>query len=154
MDQTRMKNTKERRGRARVSRAAFTIVEIIVVIVIIGILATLVAPRLLSRIGMAKTSTAQSNAASLANAVQNMGADVGGLNSGWTIRALWERPADVPDGAWKGPYVQNEEALKDPWGHEFMLVIPGRKNVDFDVISYGADGNDGGEGDNADIIKP
>lgn len=141
-------------GRASRRRGAFTIVEIIVVIVIIGILAAFVAPRLLGRIGTARTSRAQADAASLSNAVQSMAVDLGGFNSGWTIRSLWERPSDAAEGAWKGPYVQNQDALKDPWGREYVLVIPGRKNIDFDVVSYGADGQDGGEGENEDIVKP
>jgi len=152
--QTQTMNRVAQIRSARATRAAFTIVEIIVVIVIIGVLATLIAPRLLSRVGQAKTSVAQGNAATLASAVQNMAADVGGLRSGWTIRALWERPADVDAAAWKGPYVQNEGQLKDPWGNEFMLLIPGRKNVDFDVVSYGSDAKDGGEGDETDVTAP
>ncbi len=46
------------------------------------------------------------------------------------------------------------DALKDPWDRPFMLVIPGTKNVDFDIVSYGADGQPGGAGEDADVIKP
>ncbi len=46
------------------------------------------------------------------------------------------------------------EDLKDPWGREFILVIPGQRNVDFDIVSYGADGKPGGTGEDADVIKP
>jgi general secretion pathway protein G len=136
-------------------RRAFTIVEIIVVVVIIGVLATLIAPRLIGKIGQTKTNVAKGNASTLANAFSAMSLDVGGVHSGWTIRAVWEKPSDIEGDAWKGgPYIQNEDQLKDPWGNEFVLVVPGRKNVDFDIVSYGADGKEGGEGENADVIAP
>ncbi len=136
-------------------RRAFTLVEIIVVIVILGILATLIAPRILSRIGQAKNATAQANAAVLANATKLFMADCGGkVPEGASVMALWEKPGGVEEGQWKGPYVDSVDQLKDPWGVQFMLVVPGKKNVDFDIVSYGADKNPGGEGDNADVTKP
>ncbi|MGD9689251.1 MAG: type II secretion system major pseudopilin GspG [Phycisphaerales bacterium] len=142
------------RGRVAGVVRAFTIVEIIVVVVIIGVLATLIVPRLFSRVGQAKTAVAKTNAAGLASQVKILMSDVGGVRSGWSMRALIERPGDVDAAAWKGPYVDNEDALKDPWGREFMLVVPGQRNIDFDIVSYGADGVQGGEGDDADVVAP
>jgi general secretion pathway protein G len=139
----------------RTARRAFTLVEIIVVIVILGILATLIAPRIFSRIGQAKHATAESNAAVLANATKLLLADCGGkVPEGATIMALWEKPGGVEEGQWKGPYVDSVEQLKDPWGNLYVLVVPGRKNIDFDVVSYGADKSPGGTGDDADVTKP
>ena len=135
-------------------RRAFTLIEVIVVILIIGVLAAVIAPRLIGRVGQAKTAAATSNANSLANAVKLMFADCGALAPGTSIQALFERPSEIDATAWKGPYVDSADALLDPWGRPFVLVIPGRKNVDFDVMSYGADGQPGGEGENADVIKP
>ncbi|MGQ0628985.1 MAG: type II secretion system major pseudopilin GspG [Phycisphaerales bacterium] len=133
---------------------AFTIVEIIVVIVIIGVLATLIAPRLINRIGQAKSSTAQANAQTLATAVESFIADVGTTPSGPSLMFLFERPGDVDATKWHGPYVKNIDQLKDPWGNEFMLIVgSGTKNADFDILSYGADSKPGGEGDSADIIN-
>ena len=140
--------------RASVPSRAFTIVEIIVVIVIIGILATLIAPRLLSRVGEAKTTAAKSKAQTLATSVQGFMLDCGGLPNGATLDILMNRPGDIDASAWKGPYLQNSDQLLDPWGRPFMLLVPGKKNVDFDIVSYGADGQPGGEGDNADITAP
>jgi len=137
------------------ARCAFTLVEIIVVIVILGILATLIAPRILGRISQSKSAVAASNAATLAGATKLFLADCGGrVPEGATIMALWEKPSGVEEGQWKGPYVDSVDQLKDPWGQLFVLVVPGRKNVDFDIVSYGADKSAGGEGDDADITKP
>lgn len=141
--------------RARRAQRAFTLVEAIVVIIIIGVLATLIAPRLIGRVGQAKRSTAESNAASLASALKTCMIDLGGrLPPGTSIDILYTRPGDAEASAWKGPYVDNPDQLKDPWGKKFIIVIPGQKNVDFDVVSYGADGKPGGQDDDADVIKP
>ncbi len=140
--------------RAVVPSRAFTIVEIIVVIVIIGVLATLIAPRLLSRVGEAKSTAARSKGQTLATSVQSFMLDCGGLPNGATLDILMNRPGDVDAAAWKGPYLQNSDQLLDPWGRLYVLIVPGKKNVDFDIVSYGADGQPGGEGDNADVTTP
>ncbi len=135
------------------ARRGFTIVEIIVVVVIIGVIAAMIGPRLFSRIGESKQAVGKSNAATLANAVKLFMTDHGGLDSGATIDILWTRPSGVEESDWE-PYVDSEEKLLDPWGKKYMLVVPGEKNFDFDLVSYGAKGQPGGEGEEADIIKP
>ncbi|MBX3357764.1 MAG: type II secretion system major pseudopilin GspG [Phycisphaeraceae bacterium] len=133
----------------------FTLVEAIVVIIIIGVLATFIAPRLIGRVGQAKHATGEGKASVLATQMKLYLADCGKLpSSGATIAVLFDKPSDVDAAAWKGPYVDNRDALVDPWGKQFILRIPGQQNVDFDVVSYGADGKPGGEGEDADIIKP
>jgi general secretion pathway protein G len=151
-----MKIGKNRNRFAGSERRAFTLIEVIVVIIIIGVLATLVVPRLMGRVGQAKQGAAASNAANLANQFQLMLTDLGGsIPSGVTIDALLECPAGVNKTDWKGPYVRNKDELLDPWGNKFKVVMPGQKNTaDFDVVSYGEDGQPGGEGKNADIVKP
>lgn len=127
----------------------FSLIEIIVVIVIIGILATLVAPRVLSRIAQSKSSVAASNANSVAQAVQQYILDNGPPQSGASLETvLFDRSGK------NAPYLENKDQLKDPWGNPFTLVIPGRKNATFDIVTYGKDGVEGGEGEDADIIKP
>lgn len=138
----------------RPRRRAFTLIEAIVVILILAVLATVIAPRLIGRVGQAKTSTAQSKAASLATAMKLFMTDAGMPPSGSTINVLWERPSEVDAAAWKGPYIDNREALNDPWGRPFVLRMPGIKNVDFDIVSYGADGQPDGDGENADVVAP
>lgn len=136
------------------ARAGFTLVEIIVVVIIIGVLATLIAPRILSRVGDSKQSVATANASNLATAYKTMMADCGWsrVPDGASIDALWEKPSDAT--GWKGPYVENVDALKDPWDVKYRLEVPGTKNVDFDIVSYGANKAPGGEGEDADIRKP
>ena len=145
---------KKNMNRVRTSWRGFTIIEVIVIIVIIGVIAAVVAPRLISRIGQSKTAMAKSNAAALASAMNTYLADCGTPEAGATIDILMERPSDVAEDKWKGPYVQNKDMLNDPWGKKFELLVPGKKNVDFDVMSYGLDGQPGGEGENADTIAP
>jgi len=144
-----------RTSRRSLARRAFTLAEIIVVIIIIGVLATLVVPRLFGRIGQAKQSAAVANAATLASSMQQFILDCAGPPPpGSSLDVLITCPSGIDPTAWKGPYVQNKSALLDPWGKPFMLQIPGKQNFDFDIVSYGADGQPGGDGDNADIIKP
>lgn len=137
----------------RRGRSAFTIIEVIVIVVILGVIAAVIAPRLLSRVGQSKQAVAASNAASLATAMKLYIADCGVPESGASIMILVERPSNVEENTWKGPYVDNADALKDPWGNLYNLVIPGIVNADFDIVSYGKDGQAGGDGENADIVN-
>ncbi|MBX3383838.1 MAG: type II secretion system major pseudopilin GspG [Phycisphaeraceae bacterium] len=139
--------------RHRSARSAFTIIEVIVIVVILGVIAAVVAPRLLSRVGQSKQSVASTNASSLATAMNLYILDCGMPPDGAPISILLERPADVDEAAWKGPYVQSADALRDPWGNQFILVIPGQVNTDFDIVSYGSDGRPGGEGEAADVVN-
>ncbi|MCK4871977.1 MAG: type II secretion system major pseudopilin GspG [Phycisphaerales bacterium] len=134
-------------------RRAFTLIEVIVVVIIIGVLAAVIAPRLLSRIGQSKQAVAQLGASTLAGQLNLFLAD-----TGWTASSvsdldlLWQRPDDVPEEQWHGPYIESAQDLLDPWGNPFIVIVPGEKNFDFDVISYGSDGEPGGEGEAKDIV--
>ena len=136
-----------------VVRRGFTIIEVIVIVVILGVIAAVIAPRLLSRVGQSRQAVAKTNAESLARAMSGYALDCGMPDAGAPLTVLLERPASVAEGAWKGPYVNNPDELRDPWGNEFQLVIPGQVNFDFDIVSYGKDGQPGGEGENSDIVN-
>ena len=136
------------------ARRAFTLIEVIVIIIILGVLAAVIAPRILHRVGQSKRAVAETGAASLATAMDLFIADHGKPESGATIDILWERPGNIDEANWQ-PYVGNAEKLLDPWGAKYVLRMPGDKNTyDFDIISLGADGKPGGEGEDADIVKP
>ena len=144
---------KRQRNRRMHAARAFSLTEVLVAIVIIGVLAAIVVPRLLGRVGQSKVASAKSSISSLVTAMQAYRLDCGDPESGADLGILWERPSNVAENAWKGPYVENADALIDPWGHPYELVIPPQHNADFDIVSYGADGQPGGEGDNQDIVS-
>lgn len=131
---------------------AFTIIEVIVIVVILGILAAVIAPRVLQRVGQSKQSVAKAGVASIATSMTNYILDCGMPESGASLTILVENPGS--NTSWKGPYVNNADDLKDPWGHEYVLMVPSQHgNADFDIVCYGADGQPGGEGDAVDIIS-
>ena len=141
----------EGRAGGRVVRA-FTILEVIVIVVILGILAAVIAPRVLQRVGQSKQSVAKAGVASISTSMTNYILDCGTPEAGASLSILVENPGNVT--SWKGPYVNNADDLKDPWGHDYVLFIPSQHgNADFDIVSYGADGQPGGEEENADIIS-
>ena len=133
-------------------RAAFTLIEVLVVIVVIAILATLVAPNLFRNVGDARVVTARTQVETFGTALDAYRLDNGSYPS--TIQglgALWERPAVDPPANWRSPYLR-KAVPKDPWGREYVYIAPGRVNPQsYDLLSYGADGRAGGEGENADI---
>ena len=129
----------------------FTLIEMIVVVIIIAVLATAIGPALFKRIGGAKTGVTQNNAAAVATAINLYQADTGSLPDPANLGILAARTTS-PEA--KGPWMENPDQLKDAWGRMFILVVPGKKNINFDVVSYGADGQPGGTGENEDIVKP
>lgn len=134
-------------------RAGFTMVEAVVMIIIIGVLAGLVGLRLFGRVGQARQSVAQEKAAILRSAVSLFRADCGQVLSTDTLETiLWTGPTDDRKDKWPGKYVERRAALEDPWGEDFILRVPGEESPDYDIISYGADKQPGGEGEDADII--
>lgn len=136
--------------RRHLRRQAFTLIEFIVVMTIIGILAALIVPRFVGRIGGAKQAVAQQKVAVLETKVLEFQADCGRFPTAQEgLHALLRPPADVAK-EWKGPYVKEKDII-DPWGTEVRYAYPGRRNADFDIFTLGADGQEGGEDENADV---
>ena len=129
----------------RSARRAFTLLEIIVVVTIIALLATLVAPRLLGKIGQSKVKIAQTEVASIAQQVNLWMADNGfsRLPDDFELEQL----AEGPDATLR------LKDLNDPWERPYVLVNPGERNPDFDIVSYGANGEPGGEGEDVDVYN-
>jgi general secretion pathway protein G len=126
----------------------FTLTELLIVLVIIGLLAALVGPSLYQRINPAKQSVAHAQINGFMTALDAYFLDVGQFpTSQEGLSVLRERPAS--SNKWKGPYLK-KEIPNDPWGNPFIYRSPGR-NGGYEIISYGAEGKEGGEGDNADI---
>ena len=135
-------------------RSGFTLIEILVVIVVIAILATLVAPNIFKNVGEAKSTTARAQIENLSSALDAYRLDNGTYpTSQQGLDALTTLPTIDPPANWKQPYLRKAVPL-DPWGKPYVYIFPGESNpMGFDLISYGADGKLGGEGEDADILS-
>ena len=138
------------RGRALLAPrpGGFTLLELLVVVAIIGLLVGYVAPRYFGQVGKAETATARAQIDALEKALDQYRLDTGhypttevGLN------ALVAKPASEPK--WNGPYLKKAVPL-DPWNNAYLYKQPGEKG-DFDLLSYGKDGQPGGTGEAADL---
>ena len=129
----------------------FTLVEIMVVVVIIGILAATIIPQFVGTTRDAKVSAAKATVAELESAVDRFYVQVDRYPTPEEgLKVLVEAPSDDAGKKWRGPYVKQLRA--DPWGNPYQYASPGTHHTtSFDIWSRGADGQDGGEGDNADI---
>ena len=128
----------------------FTLLELLVVVVIIGLLAGFVAPRYFSQVGKSEVNVAKAQLDALEKALDQYRLDVGRYPATELgLKALVERPAS--EGKWNGPYLKKDVPL-DPWGKPYLYTSPGKKG-DFDLASYGRDGQPGGSGEDADILN-
>ncbi len=134
-------------------RKAFTIIELLAVAMIIALLAVFVVPRAFRGLGKAKQDIARGKMAIVEQAIAQFQYDCGRLPTGSEgLEALLTAPRDVED-KWAGPYLKQSEIL-DPWGRPYLYIEPGTINVgSYDLVSLGADGVEGGEGENADIVN-
>jgi general secretion pathway protein G len=142
--------------RTRRSTRGFTLIELLVVILIISMLAGFVAPNVLRRLGKAKADLARPRMAVIENAIKSFEFDCGRLpdesEGGLEALVATEAPPEL-EGKWAGPYLKKSQLL-DPWGNEYQYLSEGVANVgSFDLICLGADGQEGGEGENADIFN-
>jgi len=141
------------RPRARGTRrdGGFTLLELLVVLAILALIATFAAPRVLKYLGGARTDSARLQIESLATVLDLYRLEVGRYPSeDEGIEALIERPSGVEK--WNGPYVRKREQLIDPWGRAFEYHYPG-EHAEYDLYSLGADGQDGGEGEDQDVTS-
>jgi general secretion pathway protein G len=131
----------------------FTLIELMVVIVILGILAGLIVPRIMSRPEEARQAKARMQIESLETALKLYKLDNGCYPSTEQgLQALVEAPTvGILPRKWReGGYLEKGKVPKDPWGNEYVYLSPGTSG-DYDITSYGADGEQSGEGINKDI---
>lgn len=122
--------------------------ELLIVLVIIGLLAALVGPALYQRIAPAKESVAHAQIENFMTALDSYFVDTGRFpTTQQGLQALRAKPEG--ETLWKGPYLK-KEIPSDPWGNPFVYRAPGR-NGGYELLSLGADGREGGEGENRDI---
>jgi general secretion pathway protein G len=138
---------KEKR---RNGEKGFTLFEILVVVIIIGLLAALVGPRLFGKVSTAKQKTTKAQIELFGTALDTFRLDVGRYpTTEEGLKALREKPSGAE--GWQGPYLPKEIPV-DPWSRAYVYISPGQ-NGDYDLISYGLDGAEGGEGENMDIVS-
>lgn len=129
----------------------FTLLELLVVVAIIGLLASYVGPKYFSQIGKSEHGVAKAQIESFAKALDQMRLDIGRYpTTAEGLKALMERPAGATK--WSGPYMAKALPL-DPWGKAYMYKAPGTQGRDFDIISYGSDGQPGGTDAAADVTN-
>ena len=142
--------TRRRLRRARSGgEGGFTLVEMLVVITIIGLIMALVGPRVLNYLGESKVKAARIQIQSFAAALDLFYLDAGRYPSSAEGLTALVRPTGAISG-WNGPYLKGGTVPNDPWGAPYVYRSPGEHSV-YDIVSYGADGQQGGSGTAADI---
>lgn len=128
----------------------FTLLELLVVVAIIGLLAAYVGPKYFTQVGRSEQAAARAQIQSFSRALASYRLDVGSFPSSEEgLAVLVNRPANATK--WNGPYLEKAVPL-DPWGHAYIYRAPG-SNGDYEVVSYGKDGQPSGTGDAADIVN-
>ena len=140
-----MMDTHPARG---IRRSGFSLIELLIVMIILGLLASLVGPRMFGKLGMAKQKTAKTQIEMLMTALDSYRLDVGKYPSSQDgLEALVNGGGDK----WDGPYLpKGKEVPLDPWNNEYIYQNPG-EHGEVDISSLGADGQPGGEGEDADV---
>lgn len=131
--------------KAERDQGGFTLIEMLIVIIILGLLASLVGPRLFSKVDKARIQTAKAQIELLSAAIDTYRLDIGKFPS--FLEEL--RRSDDPN--WDGPYLPKAIPL-DPWNNPYDYKYPGEHGP-YDIISYGADGKPGGTGNDGDIVS-
>lgn len=128
-------------------RGGFTLVELLVVMVIIGLLAALVGPRLFPKLGKGKQAAAKAQIELLGQALDQLRLDIGRYPT--TQEGLNTLITNPGIDNWDGPYLK-KQLPNDPWGKPYIYQSPGTHG-EYDLVSYGRDGVQGGEGEDKDV---
>ncbi|MDK2126450.1 type II secretion system major pseudopilin GspG [Parachitinimonas caeni] len=131
--------------------SGFTLLELLIALVIIGLLVGIVGPNLFKNLGKSEVTTAQAQIDALAKAIEQYRLDTGHFpRNEQGLIALTQQPSNEPK--WHGPYLK-KAAPVDPWGKPYVYKTPGSNGREFDILSYGRDGQAGGAGEDADLTN-
>ncbi|MDO6385643.1 MULTISPECIES: type II secretion system major pseudopilin GspG [unclassified Uliginosibacterium] len=146
-----MKQKHAKRAAHTMRNLGFTLLELLVVMAIIGLLAAYVGPKYFSQLGKSEQNVAKAQIEAFGKALDTFRLDAGRYpTTAEGLNALLTKPVDVR--TWNGPYLAKAIPL-DPWGKTYIYKIPGTRGRDFDIISYGSDGQPGGTDVAADILN-
>jgi general secretion pathway protein G len=139
------------RTRRRPGQGAFTLIELMIVLVILGVLAVAIVPNVVGKSQRAKRTKAITDIAAMELLLDEFHLDMGRYpTTEEGLRVLYYPPEDDRE-KWKGPY-SKKPIGRDPWGHPDLYRCPGTRPLEpYEIVSYGKDGQEGGEGDNADM---
>lgn len=141
--------------RSSTARDGFTLIEILVVVAVLSILAALVAPNIFGHLGTARDAAARSQMEMIGAALDAYRLDNGRYpTTAQGLEALRTEPTIEPRPRnWRGPYLRRAVPL-DPWDYPYIFLSPGEANpAGYDLLSLGADGQQGGEGENTDVLS-
>ena len=127
------------------TKKGFTLIELLIVIVILGLLMSLVAPAMFSKVESSKVKTAMVQMEMMVTSLDTYRLDIGSYPT--SLNEL--RSSTQPK--WDGPYLPKNVPL-DPWNNPYIYSVPGENGKPYTLKSYGKDGQIGGEGDNAEIV--
>ena len=131
--------------------SGFTLIELLVVLAILALLAGLVGSQVIGYLGRAKSDTARLQVEQLGQSLDLFMIDVGRYpTSEEGLEALVKAPKNA--SSWYGPYLKKGAVPKDPWGRDYVYRSPGEHGA-YDLYSLGADGTEGGDGENTDITS-
>jgi general secretion pathway protein G len=129
----------------------FSLLELVIVLIILGTIMGVLAPRIFGNVEKANQQLAKTRMEQLAGQLEILRLEAGRYpNSQEGLRALVERPGGMEK--WNGPYLKDPALLKDPWGNDFRYTSPAQGKP-FEIVSLGADGKEGGEGENKDLVN-
>lgn len=129
----------------------FSLIEMLVVLTIVGLIVGLVGPKVLAYVASSRSKTAHLQIQNFRNALDLYYLDVGRYpTSSENLTALVRKPPSLND--WHGPYLKSQDVPPDPWGKPYVYRSPGEHQI-YDILSYGADGREGGINENADVVS-
>lgn len=129
----------------KLCKRKFTLIELLIVLVILTLLAALVGPALIGKLGDSQRKVARTQIELLSKTVKTYYLDMMKYPN-----SLEDLINDTGDKKWKGPYLEKNNIPQDPWGNDYQYTMPGQHGA-FDIVCYGADGAPGGEDENEDI---